>query len=113
MRTIMAMRSRGIVAAAEQGIERLVADAFRRTSWRVHRPKPGGAPQPDLILEGGGSKYIVEIKRSSEARRDRVIPLLSQAILQAQAFVWQFPEAVVPVAVVGAQLVPPAVVDAV
>lgn len=101
------------MAAAEQYIDRLVADAFRRASWRVHRPRPGGAPQPDLIVEGGGSKYIVEIKQSSEARRDRVIPLLSQAILEAQAFARQFPEAVVPVAVVGAQHVPPAVVDAV
>ncbi len=100
------------MAVAEQDLERLVAEAFRRASWRVHRPRPGGAPQPDLIVEGGGSKYVVEIKRSSEGRRDRVIPLLSQAILEAQAFARQFPEAVVPVAVVGAQHLPPAVVDA-
>lgn len=101
------------MAVAEQDLERLVAEAFRRASWRVHRPRPGGAPQPDLIVEGGGSKYVVEIKRSSEGRRDRVIPLLSQAILEAQAFARQFPETVVPVAVVGAEHLPPAVVDSV
>lgn len=101
------------MAAAEHDIDRLVTDAFRRASWRVHRPRPGGGPQPDLIVEGGGSKCVVEIKWSSEGRRDRVIPLLSQAILEAQAFARQSPEAVVPVAVVGAQHIPAAVVDAV
>ncbi|MCC6264750.1 MAG: restriction endonuclease, partial [Bryobacterales bacterium] len=88
--------------AAADDFERMVADAFRRLSWRVRHPRPGDGPQPDLIVEGGGRKYVVEIKRSSEGRRDRVIPLLSQAILEAQASARLFPEAVVPVAVVGA-----------
>ncbi|MCC6537060.1 MAG: hypothetical protein IT162_05890 [Bryobacterales bacterium] len=101
------------MTATEQDFDRLVADAFRRAPWRVHCPRPSSAPQPKLIVEGGGSKYIVEIKRSSEGRRDRVIQLLSQAILEAQALARQFPEAVVPVAVVGAQHVPPSLVDAV
>lgn len=99
--------------AAANDLERLVADAFRRVSWRVHHPRQGDGPQPDLIVEGGGRKYVVEIKRSSEGRRDRVIPLLSQAILEAQASARLFPEAVVPVAVVGAEHFPPAVVDSV
>jgi len=101
------------MAAAERDIGQLVANAFRRAAWRVHRPRAGAAPQPGLIVEGGGRKYVVEIKRSSEGRRDRVIPLLSQAILEAQALARQFPEAVVPVAVVGAPHLPAAVVDAV
>lgn len=101
------------MAAAEHDLDRLVADAFRRASWRVHHPRQGDGPQPALIVEGGGRKYIVEIKRSSEGRRDRVIPLLSQAILEAQAFARQFSEPVVPVAVVGAEHLPPAVVDSV
>jgi len=101
------------MAAAEHDLDRLVADAFRRASWRVHHPRQGDGPQPDLIVEGGGRKYVVEIKRSSEGRRDRVIPLLSQAILEAQAFAKQFSEPVVPVAVVGAEHLPPAVVDSV
>lgn len=99
--------------AAADDLDRLVADAFRRPSWRVHHPRRSDGPQPDLIVEGGGRKYIIEIKRSSEGRSDRVIPLLSQAILEAQAFARQFPETVVPVAVVGAERFPPAVVDSV
>jgi hypothetical protein len=101
------------MAAAEHDLVRLVADAFRRASWRVHHHQQGDGPQPDLIVEGGGRKYVVEIKRSSEGRRDRVIPLLSQAILEAQAFAKQFSEPVVPVAVVGAEHLPPVVVDSV
>jgi hypothetical protein len=101
------------MAAAEREIAQLVANAFRRASWRVHRPRAGDALQPGLLVEGGGSKYVVEIKRSPEGRRDRVIPLLSHAILEAQAFARQFPEAVVPVAIVVAPRLPPAVVDAV
>jgi hypothetical protein len=96
-----------------EDFHRLVADAFRRASWRVHRPRHAGGPQPDLIVEGGGCKYVVGIKHASEGRRDRVIPLLSQAILEAQAHATQFPETVVPVAVVEAGHIPPAVVDAV
>ena len=29
------------MAAAEHDLERLVADAFRRASWRVHHPRQG------------------------------------------------------------------------
>lgn len=101
------------MAAPEHDFDRLVADAFRRASWRIQHPRPGDGHHPDLIVEGGGQKYVVAIKRSSEGRRDRVIPLLSQAILEAQAFARRFPETVVPVAVVGARQVPSAVVDAV
>jgi hypothetical protein len=100
------------MAAADE-FDRLVADAFRRVSWRVHSPRQGEGLQPDLIVEGGGRKYVVEIKRSSEGRSDRVIPSLSQAILEAQAFARQFPETVVPIAVVAAEQLPPAVVDSV
>lgn len=99
------------MAAAALDFHRVLADAFRGASWRVHHPRQGNCPQPDLIVEGGGQKYVVAIKRSSEGRRDRVIPLLSQAILEAQACARQFPETVVPVAVVGTEQFPAAAVD--
>jgi hypothetical protein len=92
--------------AAEHNLKRLVADAFRRNSWQVHRPRPGNAPQPDLIVDGGGKKFLVAINGGSEGRRDRLIPLLSQSILQAQTYVRESSEAAIPVAVVGARRVP-------
>jgi hypothetical protein len=97
------------VTAVENDFARLLAGAFRRARWRVHRPRSGGGPRPDLIVEHGGRKYLVEIKRSSEGRRDRLIPVLAQTILEAQAHAREFPEATVPVAVVGAERVSPSV----
>ncbi len=42
--------------------------------------------RPDLLVRKGRHAYVVELKAASEGRSDRVIPLLSQAILQAQAY---------------------------
>jgi len=67
--------------------------------------------QPDLVADAGGKKYVIELKVSSEGRRDRLIPLLSQAILQAQALARRFPEPAVPVAVVAAGRVPASVAE--
>jgi hypothetical protein len=53
----------------------------------------------------------VEVKSAAEGRRDRLIPLLSQAILQAQAFARLFPERAAPLAVVAARRVPESVAD--
>jgi hypothetical protein len=95
----------------ETDFDHLLAEAFRRPCWRVHRAPPKGAVGPDLIVEGDGKKYLIEFKRSSEGRSDRLIPLLSQAILQAQAYVRLLPEAAVPVAVVGAERIPHSVAE--
>lgn len=92
-------------------LERLLADVFRRAHWRVRLRPPGGGLRPDMIVEGGGKRFLIEMKRSSEGRGDRLIPLLSQAILQAQAAVRQFPEPVVPLAVVAAERVPQSVAE--
>lgn len=101
------------MAPVEHDISHWVREAFRQASWRIHRPRGGSPVESELIVESGGIIYAVEIKRSAEGRRDRVIPLLSQAILEAQAFAKEVGESAVPVAVVGAPRVPPAVVDAV
>lgn len=92
-------------------LERLLADVFRRAHWRVRLRPLGGGLRPDMIVEGGGKRFLIEMKRSSEGRGDRLIPLLSQAILQAQAVVRQFPEPVVPLAVVAAERVPQSVAE--
>ncbi len=99
------------VQAFEAGLENLLADAFRRPGWRVRRSPSKGDVRPDLIVEGGGHKYLVEFKRCSEGRSDRLIPLLSQAILQAQAHARLFPDVTVPVAVVGAARIPRSVAE--
>lgn len=79
--------------------ERLLADAFRRAHWRVDEQPSHG---PDLRVRRGPLHYIVEVKAAPEARRDRLVPLLSQAILQVQAWSRSLPEQPRPLAIVAA-----------
>src|SRR5437773_11742407 len=65
--------------------EDLVAQAFDADGWQVQRNPVAGPYQADLLVRKKKEVFLVEIKALSEGRPDRVIPLLSQAILQAKA----------------------------
>ncbi len=91
--------------------ENILARAFRKKGWRVRRHRAAGNVQPDLVVDDSDQKYVVELKVASEARRDRLIPLLSQAILQAQAICRRFPEPAAPLAVIAADHVPVSLAD--
>lgn len=91
--------------------EQLLADALRRGGWRIIREQKVGDMQPDLIFARGDQVFVAELKRSSEGRRDRLVPLISQAILQAQGFAKNCPGRVVPVAIVAAPRVAASVAD--
>lgn len=68
-----------------QHAEALVAQLFKNAGWEVE-PQPRIGPYvADLLVGKGRQVFVVEIKSLAEGRADRVIPLLSQAILQAQA----------------------------
>ena len=89
--TIMA-RGRGIMkqhsyrrSPRESALERAVVHMFRRAGWQVVLRPRIAKICPDLLVRRGDRQYAVEIKSSPEARPDRLIPLLSQAILQARA----------------------------
>ena len=84
--------------------ELLVAELFRGAGWRVHREL--GEPRADIVAEREGKRYVIEVKRSAEGRRDRLIPLLSQAILQAKAAARAVSSSAIPVAVVGSPYIP-------
>jgi Holliday junction resolvase len=105
----MPVADRGVQPGAE--FESIVAEAFRKAGWRVRRHPAAGDMRADLVVDSGARKYVVEVKSAAEGRRDRLIPLLSQAILQAQAFARQFPERAAPLAVVAARRVPASVAD--
>jgi hypothetical protein len=99
--------------AAQSGadFEKIVAGAFRKARWRVRRHPAAGDMRADLVVDDGARKYIVAVKFAAEGRRDRLIPLLSQAILQAQALARLFPERAAPLAVAAARRVPDSVAD--
>ena len=91
--------------------ESLVADLFRRAGWEVLYHPSGRDHGVDIIVDSGDRKYVVVLKRSSEGRRDRLIPLLSQAVLQVQAAKRRSPKSTVSVAVVAADRVPDSVAE--
>lgn len=94
----------------EAAIEHQLAAAFRDAGWSVERQPRLGRSRPDLLVRRGNLAYVVELKSAPEARRDRVIPLLAQAILQAQAMARENSDAV-PLAVIGSERVPEALAD--
>lgn len=91
--------------------ERVLADALRKAGWRVLRQPAAGDLRVGLLAETGGRKYAFEVKWASESRSDRLIPLLSQAILQARAIAQRLPPSAIPVAVVASRRIPESVVD--
>src|SRR5256885_16447643 len=92
-------------------VQSIVAQVFKKAGWQVRRHPAAGDMEADLLLEAGEKRYVAEVKGLSEGRSDRLVPLLSQAILQAQAFTRHFPKAAEPLAVVAAKRVPPSVVE--
>jgi restriction endonuclease len=86
----------------EDQLELLVADLFREHGWKIIQQPREKDLAADLVASRPGKKLIIEIKRASEGRRDRVIPLLSQAALEAAYSSRNFPGNPIPVAIVGA-----------
>lgn len=92
--------NRSLGRAAE--FAQLLAEIFRQAGWRVDRQPKVSDSQPDLVAQHRGKKYVFELKVSSEGRKDRAIPLISQAILEVQLAACRFPGAAIPVAVLAA-----------
>lgn len=82
--------------------EDLVGNLFRQHGWRVKKGPPLANKRADFAIARGNWRYIVDIKAASEGRPDRLVPLLSQAILEARAFARALPEPAKPLAVVTA-----------
>ena len=64
--------------------EERVAELFRANHWKVSIQPGSGPLRPDFIVSKGSSHYAVVVKSIGEGRPDRVLALLSQAILQAR-----------------------------
>jgi hypothetical protein len=89
----------------------LLVDLFRQDGWGVERGASFADKGADLAISRGGLRYIVAFKVSSEGRRDRLVPLLSQAILQAGAAARASSGQAVPLAVVAARSIPRSAAD--
>ena len=62
----------------------LVHQLFVDAGWAVDSGRRFGDLQPELVARRGDAAYAVEIKAAAEGRSDRLVPLLAQAVLQAQ-----------------------------
>src|ERR1700721_31144 len=86
----------------EREFEDLLADLFRQHGWRVKKEHSVAEEGVDLVVSRRNDRYIIELKTASEGRSDRLVPLLSQAILQARAYAKAFPKPAAPLAVIAA-----------
>jgi len=90
-----------------RGIEfvNLLAKALQKAGWHVEQPPVSADRGADIIARQGKKIYVFELKASSEARKDRAIPLISQAILEAQRGAAQVSDRAIPVAVLASTYV--------
>ena len=88
-----------------EGEERL-REAFKQAGWRVSSPTSSRhGHRPDFIVRRPGASYAVELKVGAEGRSDRLVPLWSQACLQAARVAGEH----APLAVVAAHHIAPRV----
>jgi DNA-binding MarR family transcriptional regulator len=76
----------------EQEYESQLVQMLQNSGWEVFR-QHRIVGEADLIIKKGGLEYAARLKRAAESRRDRVVPLLAEAILQAQVHARQRPQA--------------------
>lgn len=90
----------------ERSAESLLAAMFEKAGWDVQRSPHSGHGRfgPDLLVRRPGIVYAVEVKAGAEGRRDRLVPLLAQAVLQAARAAGQ---KAAPLAVVAAPKISP------
>jgi len=91
----------GRQSATARELEEMLRSAFRKVGLRARRGAAATGDVPGIVFEKDGRKYLVELRASSEGRIDRLVPLLSQAVLQARAHAREGHGAI-PIAVVGA-----------
>lgn len=89
----------------------LLSDLFRQDHWRVKASPRFGQKEADLLVSRQDLRYLVKLKVASEGRRDRLVPLLAQAILQARAIAQALPKPIVPLAVTAAPMVSLSVIN--
>ena len=96
---------------SEAQLGRMLASLFREEGWEVIEEPREKNVAPDFLASRRGKKFVVELKRASEGRKDRVIPLLSQAVLEAAHYSRVISGHPIPVAIVGANRIPDAVAE--
>ncbi len=77
----------------------LLAKALQKAGWHVEQLPVSADRGADIVARQGKDVLVFQLKASSESRKDRAIPLISQAILEAQMAAAHVSERAIPVAV--------------
>ena len=77
----------------------LLAKALQKAGWHIEQQPVSADSGADIMARQGKKIYVFELKASSEPRKDRTIPLISQAILEAQRVAAHLSDRAIPVAV--------------
>jgi hypothetical protein len=93
------------------GFKDLLAKLIHRAGWQVKSPSKSEDSGVDLVVRHGNKAYLFQIKAASEARKDRALPLISQAILEVRRAASRFPGNAIPVAVFAANHVSMSLVE--
>lgn len=80
--------------------EQLLAAMLRKRGWAVKNSSQLMDEGVDIVARHGKTTYVFELKVSSESRKDRAIPLLSQAILEVRTAAARISQQAKPVAVI-------------
>ena len=62
-----------------------IGELFSANGWDVEEAGSSAGKPSEMLIRRGKDRYLVEIKSLLEGRADRVLPLLSQAVLVAQS----------------------------
>jgi hypothetical protein len=103
------LEARSDASARAHQAQAILEEIFAEAGWQVRRePKLDHSRYPDLLIRRGKVSYAVEVKAGPEGRSDRLVPLWSQAYLQAiHAAGNEYP----PLAVVAAPRIVPRVAE--
>lgn len=103
----------GLISAtySEAQYFELLVELFRERGWGVKRDELFAETGADLVISRSDLCYAVALKVSSEGRRDRLVALISQAILEARTAALASPDKPAPLAVVAAPSIPRSTAD--
>jgi len=79
--------------------DNLLTKTLRKAGWHVKQSPRSPDNGADIVARNGKNIYVFQLKALSESRKDRAIPLISQAILEAQRAAARITGSVTPVAV--------------
>lgn len=77
----------------------LLTKALQKSGWHIEQPPKSSDRGADIVARQGKKIFLFQLKVSSESRKDRAIPLISQAILEAQRATAHVSDRTIPVAV--------------